>query len=87
MIWIGTVFVEVLHDRGFSGPFEIENEAKNSKDTQNMAAINQGAQACINFLSPLLWKLGENGYKYTDQKELKTVNREDIPVMTMDQLR
>ncbi len=80
-------FVEVLHDRGFSGPFEIENEAKNSKDTQNLAAINQGAQACINFLSPLLWKLGENGYKYTDQRELKTVNREDIPVMTMDQLR
>lgn len=80
-------FVEVLHDRGFSGPFEIENEAKNSKDTQNMAAISQGAQACINFLSPLLWKLGENGYEYTDQKELKTVKREDIPVMTMDQLR
>ena len=79
-------FVEVLHDRGFSGPFEIENEAKNSKDTNNLAAINQGAQACINFLSPLLWKLGSDGYQYTEQKELKEIYREDIPVVTIDQL-
>ena len=79
-------FVEVLHDRGFSGPFEIENEAKNSKDTHVLAAINQGAQACINFLSPLLWNLGSQGYQYTEQKELKIVSREDIPVMTMEEL-
>jgi len=79
-------FVEVLHDKGFSGPFEIENEAKNSKDTHNLNAINQGAQACINFLSPLLWQLDSKGYNYNQQKELKIVTRKDIPVLSMDKL-
>lgn len=79
-------FVEVLHDRGFSGPFEIENEAKNSKDTQNLAAINQGAKACISFLSPLLWKLGDNGYQYTEQSKLKEISRKDIPVRSIEEL-
>src|SRR5690606_13826115 len=31
-------FIDLLSDRGFSGPYEIENEAKNSKDTGNLAA-------------------------------------------------
>ncbi len=79
-------FVETLHDRGFSGPFEIENEAKNSKDTHNLAAINQGAKACISFLSPLLWKLDSQGYEFTEQKALKLVSREDIPVKSMGDL-
>ncbi|MGB7527459.1 sugar phosphate isomerase/epimerase family protein [Sphingobacterium cellulitidis] len=79
-------FVEVLHDRGFSGPFEIENEAKNSKDTQNLAAINQGAKACISFLSPLLWILGDNGYQYTEQSKLKEISRKDIPVRSIEEL-
>ncbi len=79
-------FVETLHDRGFSGSFEIENEAKNSKDTHNLAAINQGARACINFLSPLLWKLDSQGYEFTEQKALKLVSREDIPVKSMGDL-
>jgi len=79
-------FVETLHDRGFSGPFEIENEAKNSKDTHNLAAINQGAKACISFLSPLLWKLDSHGYEFTEQKALKLVSREDIPVKSMGDL-
>ncbi|MFZ4260828.1 sugar phosphate isomerase/epimerase family protein [Sphingobacterium sp. HJSM2_6] len=78
-------FVNVLHKRGFAGVFEIENEAKNSKDTHNMAAINQGAKACINFLAPLLWELGEEGYQYTEQKALKEINRADIPVRTMSE--
>lgn len=79
-------FVETLHDRGFSGPFEIENEAKNSKDTHNLAAINQGSKACISFLSPLLWKLDSQGYEFTEQKALKLVSREDIPVKSMGDL-
>ena len=79
-------FVETLHDRGFSGPFEIENEAKNSKDTHNLAAINQGAKACISFLSPLLWKLDSQGYEFTEQKALKLISREDIPVKSMGDL-
>ncbi len=79
-------FVETLHDRGFSGPFEIENEAKNSKDTHNLAAINQGAKACTSFLSPLLWKLDSHGYEFTEQKALKLVSREDIHVKSMGDL-
>lgn len=76
-------FVSVLHQKGFSGPFEIENEAKNSKETQNIRAIEQGASSCIQFLAPLLWPLGENGYQFEAQKALKTVNRNDVPVVDM----
>ncbi|WP_149525107.1 MULTISPECIES: sugar phosphate isomerase/epimerase family protein [Sphingobacterium] len=79
-------FVAALHDRKFSGPFEIENEAKNSKDTQNMGAINQGAKACINFLAPLLWELSEEGYTFKNQQELILVDRKDIPVVDMGHL-
>ncbi len=79
-------FVKVLHERGFSGVFEIENEAKNSKDTNNLAAINQGAKACINFLAPLLWELGEDGYQYTEQRELQEIHRRDVSVKTMADL-
>lgn len=79
-------FVGALHELQFSGPFEIENEAKNSKDTQNMGAINQGAKACINFLAPLLWNLNEDGYTFRNQQELKMVDRKDIPVVDMAEL-
>lgn len=79
-------FVRVLHEREFSGPFEIENEAKNSKDTQNMGAINQGAKACINFLAPLLWDLNSDGYSYVNPKELVVQDKKDIPVLSIDQL-
>lgn len=79
-------FVEILHNKGFSGPFEIENEAKNSKDTQNLAAIKQGAEACINFLAPLVWNLSDQGYAYKNDTILKYLNLTDLPVMTMDKL-
>src|SRR5690606_19153095 len=79
-------FVAALHDQKFSGPFEIENEAKNSKDTQNMGAINQGAKACINFLAPLLWELSDEGYTFKNQQELILVDRKDIPVVDMAHL-
>ena len=80
-------FVEILHERGFSGPFEIENEAKNSKDTHNMGAINQGAKNTVNYLAPLLWSLEDNGYTYTEQRPLKGIDRKDIPLQTMDSLK
>ncbi|MGJ1268500.1 sugar phosphate isomerase/epimerase family protein [Sphingobacterium spiritivorum] len=85
MDWRG--FVETLQDRGYSGPFEIENEAKNSKDTGNFAATNQGFTTCINFLAPMLWDLDvEQGYTYRNKNTLKNVHAEDIPVVTIDQL-
>src|SRR5690606_13441496 len=79
-------FVEILHAKGFSGPFEIENEAKNSKDTNNLGAIKQGAEGCIHFLAPLVWKLSEQGYVYKNETILKDFKVSDIPVVNMDQL-
>ncbi|MGJ1284612.1 sugar phosphate isomerase/epimerase family protein [Sphingobacterium spiritivorum] len=85
MDWRG--FVDTLQSRGYSGPFEIENEAKNSKDTGNFAATNQGFTTCINFLAPMLWDLDvEQGYTYRSENKLKNVHVEDIPVVTIDQL-
>src|SRR5690606_15913238 len=52
-------FVELLNEKGFNGPYEIENEAKNSMGTGNIAAISQGYKAAISFLSPMLWDLGD----------------------------
>lgn len=79
-------FVDTLRARGFSGPFEIENEAKNSKDTGNMAATIQGYEATIGFLSPMLWNLGNNGYAYNRQVDLQYPTVRDIVVKTMDDL-
>ena len=81
-------FVNVLKERSFQGPFEIENEAALSKQTGNLAAIVQGYKATVLNLSPLLWTLNENGYQY-DQKEyqeLRSINSKDIPVTTIEQL-
>ena len=81
-------FIETLHERNFTGPFEIENEAGLSKGTGNMAAIVQGFKATVFNLSPLLWELTDKGYSYNSSglKELKQIPRKDIPVATMDSL-
>lgn len=81
-------FVDTLKEKGFSGPFEIENEAANSKATGNMGAILQGYKATIHFLAPMLWPLSENGYQHSriNWKPLRHVTSKDVPVVTMDQL-
>ncbi|QNL49117.1 sugar phosphate isomerase/epimerase [Olivibacter sp. SDN3] len=79
-------FVDTLRNKGFAGPFEIENEAKNSKDTGNMVATVQGYEAAIHFLSPMLWNLGTNGYAYNNQNDLQYPAVADIPVKKMDDL-
>lgn len=80
-------FVRVLHQKGYNGPFEIENEALNSKNTANMSAIDQGYKACIHFLSPLLWNLDqEQGYKFEKGAPLELIKVKDIPEMTIDRL-
>lgn len=81
-------FVDVLKQKGFQGSFEIENEAKNSKNTDNMGAIIQGFKASVLFLAPMLWPLAEEGYQYDrlQHQPLKDVARNDIPLVTMDQL-
>jgi len=82
-------FVNVLKEKGFSGPFEIENEAKLSKQTGNMAAIMQGCKAAVQNLAPLLYPLGDAGYVYPVDEImlLKDFGRKDIPVMTMEGLQ
>jgi sugar phosphate isomerase/epimerase len=81
-------FVNVLKEKGFKGPYEIENEAKNSKDTHNEAAIIQGFQGAIYSLMPMLWPLGESGYQFDQsiQQELKLLTTKDIPVICMSDL-
>lgn len=80
-------FVAILHQKGFSGPFEIENEAKNSKDTASLFATNQGFESCIRFLAPLLWELdSEKGYVYANHKTLQFPNVHDVPEVTIDKL-
>lgn len=80
-------FVDRLIERGFNGPFEIENEAKNSKDTGNLAATVQGYEATIKFLAPMVWGLQENvGYTYFNGSPLTTPMSRDIPVTTIDKL-
>ncbi len=80
-------FVDTLQNRAFTGVFEIENEAKNSKDTGVMSAILQGFSTCVNFFAPMLWELDEkSGYSYKNERDLQIVHGKDIPVVTIDQL-
>jgi len=80
-------FVSRLTEKGFTGPYEIENEALNSKDTGNPGAIIQGFRAAVGFLSPMLWELdATGGYTHGGVKPLLRPNARDIPVRTVDQL-
>ncbi|WP_188752437.1 sugar phosphate isomerase/epimerase family protein [Parapedobacter defluvii] len=80
-------FVDLLSDRGFSGPYEIENEASNSKDTGNPAAIIQGFQTATAFLAPMLWEIDpQKGYQHRDIAPLSQPALPDVPVVTIDRL-
>lgn len=81
-------FVGILKEKGFSGPFEIENEAALSKQTGKMGAIVQGCKAAVQNLAPLLWELGDEGWQYPirEYHSLLEVNRMDLPLATMGSL-
>ncbi|WP_162054562.1 sugar phosphate isomerase/epimerase family protein [Pontibacter pamirensis] len=81
-------FVNTLKEQGFTGPFEIENEAALSKGTGNMGAIMQGFKATTLNLAPMLWELTEAGYQYNAGgfRELKQAASKDVPVVTMEVL-
>ena len=81
-------FVGILKEKGFSGPFEIENEAALSKQTGKMGAIVQGCKAAVQNLAPLLWELGDDGWHYPmrEYHSLLELNRKDVPLVTMDLL-
>jgi sugar phosphate isomerase/epimerase len=82
-------FVNVLKEKGFTGPFEIENEAKLSKQTGNMGAIVQGCKAAVQNLAPLLYPLSSEGYQYPKEafSTLKKITNHDIPKITMKELK
>lgn len=86
MDWRG--FVGILKEKGFEGPFEIENEAVLSKQTGKMGAIIQGCKAAVQNLAPLLWELGDAGWTYpqTAYQPLLDVNPKEISLMTMASL-
>ena len=81
-------FAGLVKAKGFTGPFEIENEALLSKQTGSMGAIVQGFKAAVQNLAPLLWELSAEGWVYPESayQPLQEVRRSDIPVITMDQL-
>ena len=81
-------FVSILKEKGFSGPFEIENEAVLSKQTGKMGAIVQGCKAAVQNLAPLLWELSDEGWTYPSREytPLKDLLRTDVPLVTMDDL-
>lgn len=80
-------FIDLLNEKGFSGPYEIENEAKNSKDTGNLEATIQGFQAAISFLSPMVWSLdSDRGYVGPQVEPLVDASPSDLKVRTIDEL-
>lgn len=82
-------FLETLMQRGFSGPFVIENEGANSAHTGNLGATVQGFAAAVLCLAPIVWPLTANlGYALDRSRIPALLNppRKDLPVVTVDQL-
>lgn len=80
-------FVGLLAEKGFDGPYEIENEARNSKDTGNLAATIQGYKAAASFLYPMLWDLdASTGYTHRATQPLSQPRVTDVQLMTIDRL-
>jgi sugar phosphate isomerase/epimerase len=87
MDWRG--FLQTLMQRGFNGPFVIENEADNSAHTGNIGATQQGLKAAVLCLAPIVWHLFPLvGYQFdaSNQPALIVPDGKDIPVKTMDDL-
>jgi sugar phosphate isomerase/epimerase len=82
-------FVSILKQKGFSGPFEIENEAVLSKQTGKMGAIVQGCKAAVQNLAPLLWELSDEGWTYPmrEYHPLQDLNHPETPLVTMENLQ
>ncbi len=85
-----TDFLETLKERGYKGPFVMENEACDSKQTGDIGAIMQGFKATVLFLAPLLWDLeAGKGFQYRAGAPLSedALPTSDIKVTTMAELR
>jgi sugar phosphate isomerase/epimerase len=87
MDWRG--LLETLMERGFEGPFVIENEADNSAHTGNVGATLQGFQAAVLCLAPIVWPLvSDVGYRLDNSQwpPLATPDAKDIPVQSTKDL-
>jgi len=85
--WCG--FLQALMQRGFDGPFAIENEADNSAHTGNPGATLQGFRAAILCLAPIVWPLVPNdGYVFDAVRQAPLVDppSRDISVKTYAEL-
>jgi sugar phosphate isomerase/epimerase len=86
-----TRFIDVLAERGFSGPFVIENEACDSKGTGDIGAIVQGFKATVLCLAPCLWPLKPGkGFQYPREAyrplDPDALPAKDIPLVAMSNL-
>ena len=86
-----TAFLDKLQALGYAGPLAIENEACDSKGTDNLGAILQGFRASVLCLAPKLWPLASGeGYQYNmlGVKPLLTegIPARDLEPVTIDQL-
>ncbi len=82
-------FLQTLMQRGYHGPFVMENEADNSAHTGNLGATLQGFKAAVLCLAPILWPLvPEVGYQFNVAalKPLVTPAAKEVPVLTMKDL-
>lgn len=82
-------FLGTLMDRGFGGPFVVENEAGNSAHTGSPGATVQGFQATVLNLAPAVWPLtGAAGYRY-DRSHIAPMSIPrggNLPAVTMRDL-
>lgn len=86
-----TAFVGALNEKRYCGPYVIENEACDSKGTEDMGAIMQGFRATVLCLAPMLWPLEpDRGYQYSIDASppLKEdiLPQADVPIVTVDRL-
>jgi hypothetical protein len=86
-----TDFLETLNERGYSGPYVVENEASDSKQTGDIGAIVQGFRATALCLAPRIWPLAPGkGFEYDAAQyrplDVGAVPAKEVPLVTMDQL-
>lgn len=80
-------FISHLNDHAFGGVFSIENEAANSKNTNDEMAIEQGIAGTLSFVKPMIWPLEQGkGYQFGTQDPLEEPASRDIPIRTMKEL-
>jgi sugar phosphate isomerase/epimerase len=80
-------FIDYLMEQNYEGVFSIENEGANSKGTENVAAIEQGFEAGLSFIKPMIWPLStEHGYAFSRRKELKLPETKKLSIVSMQDL-